>query len=442
MSGSDAVEEAVQHDAPGTAGDRPARRRVSWRRVLLPALVVLVGLFLVAPVAGALGGKLGEVSENDQAAFLPDSAESTRSLTLEQRFAGVQDIPALIVYERPRGAHARRPGRRAGGGRAGVGGRRRRRARVAAAAERGRPRRPARRAAAGRQHRLRAAARHRRAAHRGGAGAGPADVRHGARRAVRRLRRGLRGHRRAAALHDRRRDPRDPAAHLPQPGVPAGARLGRPRAGHRAGPRLPRRRRRAGHGERAEPGDPLGARAGRQHRLRAAAHQPVQGGAAPRGLLDGRHADRRPGRLPADHRLRRHRRAGAALPAAQRPQQQQEPRPGRRARHRQRGAVDDGVPAGAAARARALLVLALRAAPRRRGHLRPGHLAPGGRPRRPPAASGLGRDRARCSPSPPASAARSTPAASRPRSSSRPRSTPSSARRCSPATSRPAPGSR
>jgi RND superfamily putative drug exporter len=74
-----------------------------WKRALLPGAVLLVTLFVVAPVAGTLSGKLTSVTENDQAAFLPDSAESTRSLALETRFAGAQDIPALIVWERQGG---------------------------------------------------------------------------------------------------------------------------------------------------------------------------------------------------------------------------------------------------------------------------------------------------------------------------------------------------
>jgi RND superfamily putative drug exporter len=82
----------------------PARsRRINYRRALIPALIVLFGLFVVLPVAGNLGGKLSSVTENDQAAFLPDSAESTRSLALETRFAGTQDIPALVVWERASG---------------------------------------------------------------------------------------------------------------------------------------------------------------------------------------------------------------------------------------------------------------------------------------------------------------------------------------------------
>jgi RND superfamily putative drug exporter len=65
--------------------------------------VLLVSLFVVLPVAGTLSGKLSSVIENDQAAFLSDTAESTKSLELETRFAGGQDIPALIVWERKGG---------------------------------------------------------------------------------------------------------------------------------------------------------------------------------------------------------------------------------------------------------------------------------------------------------------------------------------------------
>jgi RND superfamily putative drug exporter len=79
------------------------RRGIHWRRALLPGVVLLVSLFVVFPVAGTLSGKLSSVIENDQAAFLPDSAESTKSLELETRFAGNQDIPALIVWEREGG---------------------------------------------------------------------------------------------------------------------------------------------------------------------------------------------------------------------------------------------------------------------------------------------------------------------------------------------------
>jgi len=91
----------------GTEDQPPVRRRrIDWRRALAPALVVLIGLLVVLPVAGGLAAQLTGVTENDQAAFLPDSAESTRSLALETRFAGATDIPALIVWERPGGLTA------------------------------------------------------------------------------------------------------------------------------------------------------------------------------------------------------------------------------------------------------------------------------------------------------------------------------------------------
>ena len=90
------------------------RRGFNLRRAMLPALIVFLGFFVVLPIAGNLSGKLTEVTENDQAAFLPDSAESTRSLALETQFTGTSDIPALVVWERAGGSHSLRP---RGGGR-------------------------------------------------------------------------------------------------------------------------------------------------------------------------------------------------------------------------------------------------------------------------------------------------------------------------------------
>src|SRR4051812_9381223 len=57
-------------------------RRTSAVRWLLPAIIALLWLGLAGPL-GSFSGKLGEVSENDSAAFLPDSAESTRVTELQ-----------------------------------------------------------------------------------------------------------------------------------------------------------------------------------------------------------------------------------------------------------------------------------------------------------------------------------------------------------------------
>src|SRR5687768_267771 len=75
-------------------------RRISMSRLrwLLPALVLLVWLGSAAPLS-ALGAKLTGLQENDIAAFLPDSAESTRVLELQAGFQPTESIPALLLWE-------------------------------------------------------------------------------------------------------------------------------------------------------------------------------------------------------------------------------------------------------------------------------------------------------------------------------------------------------
>ncbi|MFI6795303.1 MMPL family transporter [Streptosporangium canum] len=71
-----------------------ARQPIRW---LVPALLVLVWL----AVGGGLGpfaGKLTEVSTNDQAAFLPQSAESTRVLEVQAGFREGETQPLIVVW--------------------------------------------------------------------------------------------------------------------------------------------------------------------------------------------------------------------------------------------------------------------------------------------------------------------------------------------------------
>ncbi|MDH6553357.1 MMPL family transporter [Streptomyces sp. SAI-041] len=71
----------------------PARRT----RVLVPLL--LLALWLVA--GGALGpyaGRLGEVATNDQAAFLPRSAESTAVIAEQKKFRQNETLPVIVVW--------------------------------------------------------------------------------------------------------------------------------------------------------------------------------------------------------------------------------------------------------------------------------------------------------------------------------------------------------
>src|SRR3712207_1255250 len=69
--------------------------RLRW---LLPALVLLVWLGAAGPL-GSLSGQLTGLQENDTAAFLPDSAESTRVAELQQGFSPTESIPAVLLWE-------------------------------------------------------------------------------------------------------------------------------------------------------------------------------------------------------------------------------------------------------------------------------------------------------------------------------------------------------
>ncbi len=77
-------------------------RPVSRWRWLLPAAIVLVWLAF-GGVAGPYAGKLSEVAENDNAAFLPATAESTEVSEIRQEFVEQETIPAIVVWEAPDG---------------------------------------------------------------------------------------------------------------------------------------------------------------------------------------------------------------------------------------------------------------------------------------------------------------------------------------------------
>src|SRR3954453_10156205 len=72
-----------------------ARRPLRW---LLPALVVLLWLGLGGPL-GSFNGKLSAVQQNDNAAFLPDSAESTRVTELLRGFETERTLPVILLWE-------------------------------------------------------------------------------------------------------------------------------------------------------------------------------------------------------------------------------------------------------------------------------------------------------------------------------------------------------
>lgn len=67
-----------------------------WLRILLPTVLIVVW-FAIGGVGGPTFGKIASVSTNDQAGFLPASAESTLVNTWQTKFYDSTAIPAVIV---------------------------------------------------------------------------------------------------------------------------------------------------------------------------------------------------------------------------------------------------------------------------------------------------------------------------------------------------------
>jgi len=70
------------------------------RRPLAYALIVIFLWFGASGVFGPLFGKLSTVQENDNSAFLPDSAESTQAAKIIEKFNAdqSQNLPTLVLY--------------------------------------------------------------------------------------------------------------------------------------------------------------------------------------------------------------------------------------------------------------------------------------------------------------------------------------------------------
>jgi RND superfamily putative drug exporter len=94
MSRTDLIEPAPA-DAPSL---RPRRPRGAF---IIAALAVL--WFLIGASGGSYQAKLTDVQKNDNAAWLPKSAQSTKVADQSEKFNPVQTIPGFIVYERTSG---------------------------------------------------------------------------------------------------------------------------------------------------------------------------------------------------------------------------------------------------------------------------------------------------------------------------------------------------
>jgi RND superfamily putative drug exporter len=68
---------------------------------------VVVALWLVAvAVLAPLGGKLSSVEDNQASAWLPGDAESTKAMDVTKNFQSDDEIPAILIYEKPGGLTA------------------------------------------------------------------------------------------------------------------------------------------------------------------------------------------------------------------------------------------------------------------------------------------------------------------------------------------------
>jgi putative drug exporter of the RND superfamily len=88
----------VTDQPPSTRGVRTR----TWPRVAATAAVVIAWLVL-AGIGGPLVGRLSEVQQNDNASFLPASAESTLAAAQAKAFSGSDAVPYFVVIERPGG---------------------------------------------------------------------------------------------------------------------------------------------------------------------------------------------------------------------------------------------------------------------------------------------------------------------------------------------------
>lgn len=75
-----------------------SRRSVSrWVRVLVPALLIVVWL-AGAGIGGPYFGRVSEVSTNEQANYLPASADATKVQALRGEFSTADGIPAIVIF--------------------------------------------------------------------------------------------------------------------------------------------------------------------------------------------------------------------------------------------------------------------------------------------------------------------------------------------------------
>lgn len=95
----------VEYETPRAGPPAAGPRRRLTRGAIAVGLLGVV-LLLLGGAGGSYQGKLSSVQKNDNAAYLPASAESTKVDTQSQLFQSIQAIPGFVVYQRPTGLTA------------------------------------------------------------------------------------------------------------------------------------------------------------------------------------------------------------------------------------------------------------------------------------------------------------------------------------------------
>ncbi|UKA62495.1 MMPL family transporter [Arthrobacter sp. FW306-04-A] len=86
----------------GSVGKRLGTgNRGSSRWWVAVAALSLIAWMVVGGIGGPTFGKLSEVSSNDQASFLPASAESTEAREWQNKFTSASSVPAVVLVESP-----------------------------------------------------------------------------------------------------------------------------------------------------------------------------------------------------------------------------------------------------------------------------------------------------------------------------------------------------
>ena len=92
------TQDTLEPTRPTGPPPKPTRPRFLGAFILLAVVA-----FLIGALGGSFESKLSDVQKNDNSAFLPSSAESTKVANESDKFITVQNIPGFLVYQRAGG---------------------------------------------------------------------------------------------------------------------------------------------------------------------------------------------------------------------------------------------------------------------------------------------------------------------------------------------------